>query len=110
VQKGDTLWGIARAYGVSVPQLAAANGLTTQSTISVGAKLEIPAGGSGSAAQEPARMTYKVRRGDTLSGIAGRFNVSVKELMAWNGIRRSNSLKAGQQIVLYVDPSRVNGG
>jgi len=110
VQKGDTLWGIARSYGVSVPQLAAANGLTTQSTISVGAKLKIPAGGSGPAAQEPARMTYKVRKGDTLSGIAGRFNVSVKELMAWNGIRRSNSLKAGQQIVLYVDPSRVNGG
>ena len=55
-------------------------------------------------------MTYEVRRGDTLSQIAARFNVSVSDLMAWNQIRQSRSLKAGQRIVLYVDPSRVTGG
>jgi hypothetical protein len=34
----------------------------------------------------------------------------VKQLMAWNSMRRANSLQAGQRIVIYVDPSRMNGG
>ncbi len=55
-------------------------------------------------------MTYQVRRGDTLSQIAARFNVSVQDLMSWNQIRQSRSLKAGQRLVLYVDPARVSGG
>ena len=111
VRKGDTLWGIARQYGVSVPELSAANDLSSNSTISVGRQLKVPAGSSASAsASEPTRLTYKVRRGDTLSAIADQFNVSVKQLMAWNSMRRANSLQAGQRIVIYVDPSRMNGG
>jgi membrane-bound lytic murein transglycosylase D len=55
-------------------------------------------------------MTYQVRRGDTLSEIADRFNVSVTQLRTWNRIRSATSLKAGQRIVIYVDPRRVNGG
>jgi len=111
VRKGDTLWGIARQYGVSVPELSAANDLPSNSTISIGRQLKVPAGSSASAsASEPTRLTYKVRRGDTLSAIADQFNVSVKQLMAWNSMRRANSLQAGQRIVIYVDPSRMNGG
>jgi membrane-bound lytic murein transglycosylase D len=55
-------------------------------------------------------MTYKVRRGDTLSEIADRFNVSVRELMTWNRLRQSSSLRTGQRLVLYVDPNRQTGG
>jgi len=113
VKPGDTLWGIARQHGVTVPALAAANGLTTQSRLTAGARLQIPGSGaaaSTAAASEATRMTYKVQRGDTLSQIAERFNVSVRQLMTWNQIRSSTSLRAGQQIVVYVDPRRVSGG
>jgi membrane-bound lytic murein transglycosylase D len=55
-------------------------------------------------------MTYKVRRGDTLSQIAERFSVSVRQIMSWNQIRQSTSLRAGQRIVVYVDPRKVSGG
>jgi hypothetical protein len=34
----------------------------------------------------------------------------VRQLMAWNQLRTSTSLRAGQRIVVYVDPRRVNGG
>jgi membrane-bound lytic murein transglycosylase D len=51
-----------------------------------------------------------VQSGDTLSEIAERFNVSVRQLMSWNQLRSSTSLRAGQRIVIYVDPRRVNGG
>lgn len=109
VRSGDTLWGVARRYGVTVPALAAANGMTTQSTLSLGSRLDIP-GASGAVPADSTPLTYHVRRGDTLSQIAEKFNVSVRQLMTWNRIRQSTSLRAGQRLVVYVDPRRVSGG
>jgi membrane-bound lytic murein transglycosylase D len=109
VRPGETLWGVARRYGVTVPQLAAANSLSTQSQLTAGTRLEIPGAGA-KATPETTRMTYKVRRGDTLSQIAERFSVSVRQIMTWNQIRQSTSLRAGQRIVVYVDPRKVSGG
>jgi len=45
-------------------------------------------------------LTYRVRRGDTLSRIAHHHDCSVKELLAWNGLKPSTRLKLGQ--VLHV--------
>jgi membrane-bound lytic murein transglycosylase D len=113
VKRGDTLWGVARKYGVSVPELASANGLSSKSQLTAGARLKIPGGGAApgsGAGPESTRITYKVRSGDTLSEIAERFDVSVRQLMSWNQLRQSSSLRAGQRIVVYVDPRRVSGG
>lgn len=107
VKSGDTLWGVAHRFGVSVPQLAEANGLSTRSGLTAGERLKIPGKGGASADN---RMTYKVKRGDTLSEIADRFNVSVRELMTWNRLRQSSTLRTGQKLVVYVDSSRQNGG
>ena len=90
VRAGDTLWGIARQYGVTVPELAAADGIDTQTRLSLGARLTI-SGPAGSwtrvaSAPETTRMTYKVQRGDTLSQIAERFHVTIRQLMGWNGL------------------------
>jgi peptidoglycan lytic transglycosylase D len=114
VRGGDTLWGIARQYGVTVPELAAANTIDTQTRLALGTRLTIPAP-SGSytrvaAAAEPTRVTYKVQRGDTLSQIAERFKVTIRQLMGWNDLRSPRSLRAGQRLILYVDPSRFSGG
>jgi membrane-bound lytic murein transglycosylase D len=115
VKPGDTLYGLARRYGVSIPALSAANGLSSKSHLTAGDRLEIPGRGKSSAsgsasATESTRMTYKVRSGDTLSEIADKFNVSVSQLMSWNRMRQSTSLRAGQKLVVYGDPRRVNGG
>jgi membrane-bound lytic murein transglycosylase D len=110
VKRGDTLWGVARKHGVTVPALASANGLSSKSELTAGARLQIPGAGSAAPPGESTRMTYKVRSGDTLSEIAEKFNVSVRQLMGWNNLRSSSSLRAGQRIVVYVDPRRVNGG
>ncbi len=115
VKRGDTLYGVARRYGVTIPALAAANGMNSKSHLTAGDRLEIPgrgaSGGSGSApATESTRMTYKVRSGDTLSEIADKFNVSVSQLMSWNRMRQATSLRTGQKLVVYADPRRVNGG
>jgi membrane-bound lytic murein transglycosylase D len=117
VKSGDSLWSVARKYGVTVPTLASANGLSSNAGLVPGARLEIPGTGgradartASSGAKESSRVTYKVKRGDTLSEIADRFDVSVRELMTWNRLRQSSSLRAGQRLVVYTDPSRQTGG
>ncbi|MCJ7453692.1 MAG: LysM peptidoglycan-binding domain-containing protein, partial [Steroidobacteraceae bacterium] len=112
VKSGDTLWGIARRYGVTVPALAAENGMDSKSPLTAGARLKIPGGSraSSTGSAEATRMTYQVRRGDTLSEIAGKFNVSVRQLTTWNGLRQSSTIRAGQRLVVYSDPKRVDGG
>ena len=52
----------------------------------------------------------RVKRGDTLSQIAERFQVTIRQLMGWNDLRSPSSLRAGQRLILYVDPSRFSGG
>jgi membrane-bound lytic murein transglycosylase D len=114
VRSGDTLWGIAREHGVSVPELAAANGITTQTRLALGTRLTIPGATPTytrvASADLPTRMTYKVRRGDTLSQIARKFAVSIRELMTWNQLRAASDLRAGQRLVIYVDSPLVSGG
>jgi LysM repeat protein len=48
------------------------------------------------------RMTYTVRRGDTLYGIARLLQVTVNELMGWNGMAGQRNLKPGQTLVAFV--------
>jgi murein DD-endopeptidase MepM/ murein hydrolase activator NlpD len=53
--------------------------------------------------------TYFVKKGDTLSGIAERYGVSVDDLVKWNDIKDPNVIWADQKIKLY-DPSSKGSG
>ena len=91
VRRNDTLWDIARSFGISVDALVAVNGLSKRDPIRPGQRLSIPTG-STSATSPAARseaVTYTVRRGDTLYDIARRFGVSVSELRRINRISGS---------------------
>jgi membrane-bound lytic murein transglycosylase D len=55
-------------------------------------------------APPPSRIVYRVRRGDTLIGIAGQYSVTVAQLRSWNGIR-SNLLQIGQRLTIYPQTS-----
>ncbi len=46
-------------------------------------------------------FSYRVRTGDTLSSIAKKHNVSVSQLIKWNGIKNPNRLKVGQRLEIY---------
>ena len=110
VRRGETLSGIAARYGVSMWALMRANGLRSANRIYAGQRLVIPSGG-GRYASTPSRSTGKrvhvVRWGETLSGIAARYGVSVRALMRANGLRSANRIYAGQRLVI---PSRGGGG
>jgi len=100
VQPGDRLSTLARRYGVSVRALADANQLEAPYVIYVGQALHIP--GRAEVGREPPVAVigdrYVVRRGDTLSGIARRIDVSMVQLAAANQIARPYELYAGQKL------------
>jgi len=107
VAKGDTLWSIARRYGVTVDKLKEWNDLTSGSALKPGQAIAVR--GSDRAAQPPTAQPvstqasarhYQVQRGDTLYGISRRFNVSVSELSTWNNLQASSSLRVGQTLVV----------
>lgn len=91
VQRNDTLWKIARSFGVSVDRLCAANGLSPRKPIRPGQRLTVPGGRNvaDATASWSSAETYTVRPGDTLYHIARRFGVSVSSLQRANGLRGS---------------------
>lgn len=89
VQSGETLSGIATKYGTTYQHLAAINGIANPNLIYAGQVLKI----DGSAA--PAK-TYTVQGGDTLSGIAAKYNTTYQKLAQINGISNPNVIYPGQ--------------
>jgi murein DD-endopeptidase MepM/ murein hydrolase activator NlpD len=92
VVRGEHLGAIAQGYGVSLEGLAQANDLAPPYVIHVGQVLQIPDG----AEVEPRR--YVVARGDTLSGVAQRFDVAASDVAAANGIDSPYQLSVGQRL------------
>jgi LysM repeat protein len=96
VRPGDTLTGIAARYGVTVSQLAAANGLSRNAWVYVGQRLILP--GQTTAPPASSTGTYVVRRGDTLTGIAARHGVSLSRLASANGLSVNAWVYIGQRL------------
>lgn len=99
VRSGDNLWSISQAHGVTHADLAKWNGLNAKSALKPGMKLVVwPKQGKSSNKS----MVYQVRRGDSLSSIAARFQVAVNDVMRWNQLGKSDYLKPGQELTLFV--------
>jgi peptidoglycan DL-endopeptidase LytE len=107
VRAGDTLSSIAARFGVSVSALASANHISNPNLIYVGRSLVIPGGSGSSSASSSSSssvassgQSYTVASGDTLSGIAGRFGVSVSALASLNHISNTNLIYVGETLHL----------
>jgi LysM repeat protein len=95
VQAGDTLAGIAARHGVTVSQLATANGLGWSAWVYVGQTLVIP---GGSQAPVSPGGSYVVQPGDTLYSIAVRYGTTVAALLAVNNLANPNFVYVGQRL------------
>ena len=105
VRRGDTLGEIARTYGISVNRLRQLNGLKSH-RITTGQLLRVAAPRSKShSAEEP--LEYTVRKGDTLSGIAQRFDVGLRLLRQLNKLK-SDRIRPGQRLKLR--PTELDAG
>ncbi len=121
VGRGQTLATIARANGVRAKDIAEANNLSPTRRLRVGTELIIPipaqVAASRRATREAARTTqvaltdargrvrYRIKPGDTLTGIAAEYGVSVSELRSWNKLRGS-VIAAGSTLTIYTESAK----
>jgi membrane-bound lytic murein transglycosylase D len=112
VERGDSLWEVARAYDVPVRRLAEWNGMAPGDPIQPGDRLVVWLEQSRAARGGPderiQRVDYTVQRGDSLTRIADRFNVEVTDLRRWNDLSDS-VLQPGQQLRIRVDVTAQAG-
>jgi len=101
VRRGETLGGIARAYGTTVSTLKKNNGLSSN-LIHPGQELRVGPTSSGpsTAGGGSGTKTYTVRRGDTLGAIADRHGVGLSVLLRANGLGRRSTIRPGQELVI----------
>ena len=112
VRSGETLASIARRHGIPVSTLARLNDLNSQDRLVQGQRLVIKASTRRFRDEGPVsgkRMTYTVRNGDTVYSISKQFQVSVPKLKSWNGLNKHHQIRAGQRLVMYVEPGKQQG-
>jgi len=93
VQRGETLYSIARRYGVDMWTLARANGITNPNRIYVGQRIVIPAG-------RPVATIHVVQPGEMLTRIALRYGVDAWTIARANGITNLNHIYVGQRLII----------
>jgi murein DD-endopeptidase MepM/ murein hydrolase activator NlpD len=100
LQKGETIYSVARSYGASPSSVLALNGLSEADarTVQAGYRLRIPSA-SGSAVQPGNPYgEYSVSKGETLYSIARRYGISLTELLDMNGFSPNYIIKEGERI------------
>jgi membrane-bound lytic murein transglycosylase D len=95
VSDGETLSDVARRYRLTVPALQVANHLDAHATVPPGFLLNVPTVPAATRV-----VHYRVQRGDTLEGIADRFDVTVTELKRWNHIA-GDHVARGTRLKVY---------
>lgn len=122
LQEGETLASLARAYGTTVDVLERVNNVkanklraghdiviplsmhTLDETAPVPIEPVLAEKTADEAPPEPEKTTYVVRRGDTLSSIARKQQVDVKDLAQWNKMRIRDPLVLGRTLIIWSDP------
>lgn len=107
VQKGDSLYSIAKKFGITVDEIKLLNNLTSNN-LAIGEQLMIKSSTGdepinpeeeciGTGYVEPQYIMYTVQRGDSLYTIARRYNTSVDNIKALNNLT-NNNLTIGEQL------------
>ncbi|PJF28194.1 MAG: hypothetical protein CUN53_01270, partial [Phototrophicales bacterium] len=106
VQRGETLFDIARAHGLTIQALADLNNIANPNSIFVGQRLLVPSGdlmiASPTAAVQttPTPVFHIIRGGETLFQIAQRYGLTVSALASANGITDPSLIYSGQRLLI----------
>jgi membrane-bound lytic murein transglycosylase D len=112
IKRGDTLWSIANGMGVNIGALSRWNNLDPEKKLTPGDKLKIKITSSPEPSSEPLgkkegkEIIYVVKEGDTLWGIAQKFNVTIAEIRSWNGLDGGDRIYPSARLKLKVGGAR----
>jgi LysM repeat protein len=112
IEKGDTLFIVARKHHTTIKELLEANGLERSTLIRVGQVLQVPTNTYFPKGvkedikkekrvivkKEDTKGIYEVQSGDTLFSIAKKNHVTLKEIMALNAIEAGTVIRVGQKL------------
>ncbi len=98
VKAGEGLYQIARDYGVSAQTIIDANNIANPNLIKPGQELVIP--GAQAPAGASGQRVHTISSGETLSGIATTYGVTMEALMQANGIADPNRILVGQVLTI----------
>ncbi len=126
VRRGETLASIANHYGVRLADLRNWNNISYHHKLKKGERLALYIGHQSAPIQDSTasnqklaskaadtsksttkatptkhRITYRVRRGDTMAKIADNFGVTLGQIKAWNGKKIRHGIKTGQSITIF---------
>tara|TARA_R110002072_G_scaffold3830_6_gene27357 strand:- start:32583 stop:34262 length:1680 start_codon:yes stop_codon:yes gene_type:complete len=114
VKSGDNLWDLSRKFSVSTRVLAKWNGMAPTDTLYPGRELLIFGGKETQLAALPdsrgviRKVNYRVRRGESLSKIATKFNTSVSQIKKWNNkVGSQKYIQPGDRLTIYVDVTQT---
>ncbi len=103
VKSGDSLWLISQKYSSTVNTIKNYNNLNSN-VIYPGQVLYIPTGGTNTSYPTPVTswpsITYTVKAGDTVSGVAAKFGVSQANLLKYNYMSAGEWFNAGQRVAI----------
>ncbi|MDI9441553.1 MAG: peptidoglycan DD-metalloendopeptidase family protein [Firmicutes bacterium] len=91
VHAGETLWDIAKAYGITVDAILSANSLKDPNRIAVGQELRI---------LSVQGVLHKIATGESLWEIAERYEVSIDEIVKANSIQDPNKISPNTEVVI----------
>lgn len=111
VKSGETLIGIANGIGVSPQELAAVNSnFDAKARLQRGQTIKVPVSKAEVNRQLNDQPTsYKVQSGDSLTGVAGRYNIGVSDLAAANGLNTTSNLILGRTITIPASGGSTKG-
>ncbi len=110
IQRGDTLSSIATRYNTTVDELARLNNIQNPNRIYTGETLLIPTKNNSisSGSDDKNNTIYIVRKGDTLTSIAKRYNTTVSNIVRNNNIVNPNLIYPGQRLIIAKSTANIS--
>ena len=106
VRRGDSLSSIANQYKTSIADIRRVNGLKTD-VLQIGQQLRVNNSVGTAVPENLRKLSYKVRRGDSLYLIAEKFDLTIRDITRWNKISRNEFLQPGQRLTLFINALRI---
>lgn len=106
VQRGDTLWDIARRYGTTVAELVALNGIANPSLIRVGQRIVLqapeptPSAPATPPPAAPQPIVHVVRSGDSVWALAREYGTTIAAIVQANHLASASFIRTGQALLI----------